>query len=168
MTSTVQPNGQDPAARMHAPELGGFEVLDSYDDEQLLSVLRSVAATLDPVPDAVTAFAKRAPLMIDLDVALAELIEESELAAAGSLRHGDGTHRYRFSLDGDTVSVDVLSDVVLGEFDAPGWSAEVIYPDGRAALLTDQQMFEFEARQPRFALMFTSGGRRLATEWLRA
>jgi len=166
MTPTVQPNDHDPMTRSF--ELGSYEELDRYDDEQLLDMLRSVAAVEDPVPDAVTAFARRAPQLIDLDVALAELLEESELSAAAGLRHGDGTHRYRFSLDGDSVSVDVLPDVVLGEFDAPGWSAEVVYPDGAVALVIDQQMFEFEARQPRFALMFTSGGRRLATEWLRA
>jgi hypothetical protein len=147
---------------------GFWDDIDDLDDDALLALLSEAASSTDPVPDEVIAFAKMAPSIIGLDVGLATLIDESELSAAGGLRHGGGARRYRFDLDGTIVRVDLLGDLVLGEYDAAGWEAEVVYTAGREPAPTAELMFEFEPRQNRFALSFTSGQRCLATEWLRA
>lgn len=138
------------------------------DEDALLDLLRGVANLEDPVPAAVTLFAHKAPSLIGLDCELAQLLDESDLALVGGLRGTDDTRHYRFSLDEGTVQVDVLHGLVLGEFDEPGWDADVIYTDGQVAASVDDLMFEFQPRQSRFALKFRRGARELATEWLRA
>jgi hypothetical protein len=86
------------------------------DEDRLESLLRSLAAELDPAPDLVMAAAKAAWELRDLDTRLATLVADSwRDEPALATRDRAGTLRMlTFTSDGASIEVDVEVDPVTG------------------------------------------------------
>ena len=76
------------------------------DDDDLLDMLRETAARLDPPPAPVLAAARAALSTRRLNEELAELVADSDVAAAGVVRAGSGEPRL-LSFETATVSVEL-------------------------------------------------------------
>jgi hypothetical protein len=137
-------------------------------DEELLQMLRVVARAEDPVPRSVLDFAKLAPSIIPLDRALAELLDERPLVEAAGLRDADVGQLYQFALGNSSVSVDVTTTTIIGEFDGGAdWAVEFRDADRAVEVEVQEGIFVASTRGKPFVLTFRRGDEVVSTDWLR-
>lgn len=142
---------------------------DLTKDDELLARLRSLAGAADPVPDDVILSGRSAIAYRDLDVRLAELVEEETTAGV----RGDDEPWFVFEVDDVMIELAIRargdSRSLVGQVDGP-----------RASMLTVRHRGD-EANVPlddlgRFSTPVNSGplrveltlndGRRIATSWI--
>ncbi len=137
-------------------------------DEDLLQLLRTVAAAEDPVPRSVLDFAKLAPSIVPLDRALAELLDERPLVVAAGLRDSDVGQQYRFAVGDATVYVDISATTIVGEFEGDEWAVEFRDLGGVVDVDVQQGIFVATSRGKPFVLTFRRGEDVVTTDWLRS
>jgi hypothetical protein len=145
-------------------------------DDDLERRLRSVAGELDAAPAHVTAAAKAAWELRDLDIRLAALVADSwrdEPAVATRDRVG-GLRMLTFTSDGASIEVDVESDPVTGTRRLRGYvtgaAGDLVVERGAARVLVavvDGQ-FDVEGLDPGPARLSVVGtdGTRVVTTWI--
>ena len=143
------------------------------DDDTLLAQLRALATQVDPVPDDVVLAGRSAFAYRDLDVRLAELVDESALAGAGTRGDDDGDTWFTFEVDDVVIEVAVRVrggvQQLVGQVDGAQVTAILVaHADGEATPDVDDL--------GRFSCPITPGpvrvvvdlddGPRVATSWV--
>ena len=145
-------------------------------DDDLEALLRALAAERDPAPSHVTAAAKAAWELRDLDTQLASLVADSwrDEPAVATRDHAGTLRMLTFTSDGASIEVDVESDVVTGTRRMRGFvtGAEgdlVIERSGsRVTVPVVDGQFDVEGLEPGPARLsvYASDGRRVVTTWV--
>jgi hypothetical protein len=141
-------------------------------DEELMSMLRRIAAKVDPVPESAVENGRAALMTSGLDAELAELLLDS--AAESAQVRGDDNQTRLLSFFVHDVSVEVQVEYVDDEVSLQGLLDGAVGPldvelgDGRRSLSVDDDGV-FTTRLPRGAARFwlrTRGGRMVRTRWV--
>jgi hypothetical protein len=145
-------------------------------DDDLEARLRTLAADLDPAPSHVTAAAKAAWELRDLDTQIATLVADSwRDEPAVATRDRVGTLRMlTFTSDGASIEVDVETDTVTGTRRLRGFvtgaTGDLVIERGATRLtvpVVDDQ-FDVEGLEPGPARLSVVGedGMRVVTTWV--
>ena len=145
-------------------------------DDELEALLRDLAADLDPAPAHVTAAAKAAWELRDLDTQLATLVADSwRDEPAVATRDRAGTLRMlTFTSDGASIEVDVETDAATGTRRLRGFvsgaSGNLVVERGATRIevpVTDGQ-FDLPGLDPGPARLSVLGldGTRVVTTWI--
>lgn len=81
-----------------------------WSDDQLMAELGAALDAMDPVPSAVTEFAKAAFAWRTIDAELAELVFDSEGEQLAGVRSGAGARQMTFRAPGVEIEVVVMSE----------------------------------------------------------
>lgn len=141
-------------------------------DEDLLARLRGVGSIVDPVPDEVVLAARSALAYHDLDVRLAELVEESTMAGAGTRSDADGSW---FTFEVDEIVIELAVRTRAGEQHLVG-QVDGASVDGVTVRQSDSEMTPDVDDLGRFSAPIAAGpvsvvvhlgnGSRIATSWI--
>ncbi len=145
-------------------------------DDELETLLRDLAAQQDAAPEHVTAAAKAAWELRDLDSRIATLVADSwRDQPAVATRDSLGTLRMlTFTSDGASIEVDVESDAVTGKRRMRGFvtgaDGDLVIERGRTRItvpLVDGQ-FDVEglAAGPARLSVLDAAGARIVTTWV--
>jgi hypothetical protein len=145
-------------------------------DDELEALLRDLAAEHDAVPEHVTASAKAAWEMRDLDARLATLVADSwRDQPAVATRDSVGTLRMlTFTSDGASIEVDVETDAVTGTRRLRGFvtgaDGDLVIERGRTRITVplDEGRFDVEglAAGPARLSVLDDSGTRVVTTWV--
>ena len=145
-------------------------------DDELEALLRDLAAEHDSVPEHVTASAKAAWEMRDLDARLATLVADSwRDQPAVATRDSVGTVRMlTFTSDGASIEVDVETDAVTGTRRLRGFvtgaDGDLVVERGASRILVPvvDGQFDVEGLEPGPTRLSVLGadGRRVVTTWV--
>lgn len=141
-------------------------------DEDLMARLRHVGATVDPVPDEVVMAGRSALAYRDLDVRLAELVEESTLAGAGTRSDADGSW-FTFEVDDVVIEVAVRTRAgaqhLVGQVDGADVDTVTVRQSDSQSTPDVDELGRFSApieAGPVSVGVTLADGTRLATSWI--
>ncbi len=145
----------------------------AMDDDQLLEVLGRALRVADPVPAAVTEFAKAGFGWRDIDAELAELVFDSAVEDLVGVRSESDTREVTFRAPGVEIEVAVLSEDarrIVGQL-VPPQSAEIELRYGgerRSAVSDDLGRFTFHGvpAGPISLRCVLVEGQAIQTDWL--
>lgn len=142
------------------------------DDDALLARLRGLATQVDPVPDDVVLAGRSAFAYRDLDVRLAELVEDAAPVGAGTRGEDDDTW---FTFEVDEVVIEVAVRVrggvqqLVGQVDGAHVAALLVaHADGEASPEVDD-LGRFScpiSPGPVRVVVELDDGPRIATSWV--
>jgi hypothetical protein len=145
-------------------------------DDELVALLRDLAADRDAVPAHVTAAAKAAWELRDLDARMATLVADSwRDQPAVATRDSVGTLRMlTFTSDGASIEVDVETDAITGTRRMRGFvtgaDGDLVIERGRTRITVplDDGQFDVEglAAGPARLSVLDAGGTRIVTTWV--
>lgn len=143
------------------------------DDDTLLARLRTLANEVDPVPDPVVMAGRSAFAYRDLDVKLAELVDESALAGAGTRGDDAGDAWFTFEVDDVVIEVAVRArggvQQLVGQVDGADVAALLVaHADGETTPDVDE-LGRFSCPVtpgPIRVVVELDGGPRVATSWV--
>jgi hypothetical protein len=146
---------------------------NAMDDDQLLEVLGRALRVADPVPSAVTEFAKAGFAWRDIDAELAELVFDSATEELVGVRSESDTREVTFRAPGVEIEVAVLSEDarrIVGQLVPPqAVQIELRYgAERRSATSDDLGRFTFlDVPTGPISLRFVLGeGQTIQTDWL--
>ena len=141
-------------------------------DEDLMARLRTLGAQVDPVPDDVVMAGRSALAYRDLDVRLAELVEEPAMAAAGTRSDAEGSW-FTFEVDDVVVEVAVRTRAgeqhLVGQVDGGSVEAVTIRQSDSQATPDVDDLGRFAApitAGPVSVVVTLASGSRIATSWI--
>lgn len=140
-------------------------------DEELLGRLRALASVVDPVPEDVRLAARSAMAYRDMDVRLAELVDQAP-ATAGVRSDADAPW-FTFETDDLVVEVAVThrdgTRHVVGQVDGAGVEAVTVRHGGQEATPTVDGLGRFSCpieSGPLRVELRLEGGRTVVTSWI--
>lgn len=145
--------------------------IDVTDDGALMEHLRALAAVADPVPDEVVLAGRSAIAHRDMELRLAELVEESALAGAGT--RGDEEPWFSFEVDDVVVELAIRTRDgqrrVVGQVDGATAASVTVRQGSEAspADLDELGRFASPVGDGPLRVEFTlEDGRRVTTSWV--
>lgn len=142
------------------------------DDEELLTLLAGAIAEADPVPDHVMQAARETFTWADMDAALAELVFDSSVTAAGV--RGEGAAR-QLIFQAPAVEIDLMVTTdgrreLAGHLFPPrAVAVDLLEEAGGRRTTTSDELGRFSftlPRQARIRLTLVAGGGRVTTDWI--
>ena len=156
---------------MMAPDQPEDPDVGEATDEELLDHLRALASVVDPVPDEVRLAARSAIAYRDMDVRLAELVDQAP--AAAGVRADAGAPWFTFETDDLVVEVAVTrrdgTPHVVGQVDGADVEAATVRHAGGEATPTMDELGRFSCviePGPLRVELRLGDGRTVVTSWV--
>lgn len=154
------------------PPEKGVPMASPVTDEDLMARLRTLGSQVDPVPDDVVMAGRSALAYRDLDVRLAELVDEPTMAGAGTRGAAEDSW---FTFEVDDVVIEVAVRVrageqhLVGQVDGGDVARLAVRQATETTALDVDELGRFStplAAGPVSVIVELVGGPRIATSWI--